>query len=714
MTELSAEAYAIVEGRHSDPFHYLGRHSENDKTVVRAFLPDASNVEAVDSNGRVATLIRLHDAGLFAGALPNGATEYQLRARYGDTTVMLDDTYRFPPILSDFDLYLLGEGSNQRLYDKLGAHPMTLDGVPGVGFVVFAPNARRVSVVGDFNVWDARRHPMRVRGNGYWELFVPRATAGDHYKFDITGPQGQQLVWKSDPMAFYAEMRPSTASIVVDETTLPKPRPSREGINALSAPMSIYEVHLGSWKRKNGHEWLTYRDLAAELPRYVKDLGFTHVEFLPVNEHPFDGSWGYQPTGMYAPTSRFGSPEDFCALIDACHAEGLGVLLDWVPGHFPDDAHGLGIFDGTALYEHANPLQGRHMDWGTLIYNYGRTEVVNFLVSNALFWLERYAIDGLRVDAVASMLYLDYSRNEGAWIPNKYGGRENLEAVAFLRRFNTELYARFPNATTAAEESTSWPQVSRPVDMGGLGFGYKWNMGWMHDTLDYISEDPINRQYHHDKILFGMHYAYSENFILPLSHDEVVHGKKSIIGRMPGDDWQRFANLRAYYSFMYGHPGKKLMFMGCEFAQEREWSHDRSLDWHLLNELKYAGIHSLVRDLNKLYRDNPALHELDCDPAGFEWIITNDNHNNVFAWMRKGNAPRARVLVIANFSPNVYHDYRVRVPFPGMWREVLNSDAGIYGGSNTGNSGAVQTTGLVPELSLTIPPLAAIFLTPEG
>ncbi len=714
MTELSAEAYAIVEGRHSDPFHYLGRHSENDKTVVRAFLPDASNVEAVDTNGRVATLIRLHDAGLFAGALPNGATEYQLRARYGDTTVMLDDTYRFPPILSDFDLYLLGEGSDQRLYDKLGAHPMTLDGVPGVGFVVFAPNARRVSVVGDFNVWDARRHPMRVRGNGYWELFVPRAIAGDHYKFDITGPQGQQLVWKSDPMAFYAEMRPSTASIVVDETTLPKPRPSREGINALSAPMSIYEVHLGSWKRKNGHEWLTYRDLAAELPRYVKDLGFTHVEFLPVNEHPFDGSWGYQPTGMYAPTSRFGSPEDFCALIDACHAEGLGVLLDWVPGHFPDDAHGLGIFDGTALYEHANPLQGRHMDWGTLIYNYGRTEVVNFLVSNALFWLERYVIDGLRVDAVASMLYLDYSRNEGAWIPNKYGGRENLEAVAFLRRFNTELYARFPNATTAAEESTSWPQVSRPVDMGGLGFGYKWNMGWMHDTLDYISEDPINRQYHHDKILFGMHYAYSENFILPLSHDEVVHGKKSIIGRMPGDDWQRFANLRAYYSFMYGHPGKKLMFMGCEFAQEREWSHDRSLDWHLLNEPKYAGIHSLVRDLNKLYRDSPALHELDCDPAGFEWIITNDNHNNVFAWMRKGNAPRARVLVIANFSPNVYHDYRVRVPFPGMWREVLNSDAGIYGGSNTGNSGAVQTTGLVPELSLTIPPLAAIFLTPEG
>ena len=713
MTELSAEAYAIVEGRHADPFHYLGPHSENDKTVVRAFLPDAANVEAVDSNGQTSKLDRIHDAGLFAGALPNGATAYTLRARYGDNVVTLDDAYRFPPILSDFDLYLLGEGTDQRLYDKLGAHPMTLDGIPGVGFVVFAPNAQRVSVVGTMNNWDARRHPMRMRGNGYWELFVPRATAGDHYKFDITGPQGQRLTWKSDPLAFAAEMRPATASIVVDEKTLPTPRPSRDGINALSAPMSIYEVHLGSWRRKNGFEWLTYRDLAEQLPRYVKDLGFTHVEFLPVNEHPFDGSWGYQPTGMYAPTSRFGTPEDFCALIDACHAEGIAVLLDWVPGHFPDDPHGLGVFDGTALYEHANPLQGRHLDWGTLIYNYGRTEVVNFLVSNALFWLERYGIDGLRVDAVASMLYLNYSRPEGGWIPNKYGGRENLEAVAFLRRFNSELFARFPQATTAAEESTSWPQVSRPVDTGGLGFGYKWNMGWMHDTLNYISEDPINRQYHHDKILFGLHYAYSENFILPLSHDEVVHGKKSIIGRMPGDDWQRFANLRAYYSFMYGHPGKKLMFMGCEFAQEREWSHDRSLDWHLLDDPKYAGIQSLIRDLNVLYRDMPALHELDCDPAGFEWIVTNDSGNNVFAWMRKGNEPRARCLIIANFSPNVYHDYRVRVPFPGKWREVLNSDAGIYGGSNNGNSGEVQTTGLVPELSLTIPPLAAIFLTPE-
>jgi 1,4-alpha-glucan branching enzyme len=711
---LSNEAYAIIEGRHSDPFHYLGPHSENDRTIVRAFLPDAASVEAVDAQGHAATLERLHDAGLFAGALPNGASGYKLRARYGDNTVMLEDTYRFPPILSDFDLYLLGEGTDQRLYDKLGAHPMTLDGVNGVGFVVFAPNAQRVSVVGDFNYWDARRHPMRVRGNGYWELFVPRAAVGDRYKFDIIGHQGQRLTWKSDPLAFAAEMRPATASIVVDEKAIPHPRPSREGINALGAPMSIYEVHLGSWRRKDGNQWLTYRDLATQLPRYVKDMGFTHVEFLPVNEHPFDGSWGYQPTGMFAPTSRFGTPEDFAALIDACHAEGLAVLLDWVPGHFPDDPHGLGVFDGTSLYEHANPLQGRHLDWGTLIYNYGRTEVVNFLVSNALFWLERFAIDGLRVDAVASMLYLDYSRPAGGWIPNKYGGRENLEAINFLRRFNTEVYARFPNSTTAAEESTAWPAVSRPVEFGGLGFGYKWNMGWMHDTLNYISEDPIYRQYHHDKILFGLHYAFSENFILPLSHDEVVHGKRSIIGRMPGDDWQRFANLRAYYSFMYGHPGKKLMFMGCEFAQEREWSHDRSLDWHLTEDSRYGGIQALVRDLNKLYRDTPALHELDCDPAGFEWIITNDAGRNVFAWIRKGNAARARCLIIANFSPNVYHDYRVRVPFPGKWREVLNSDAAIYGGSNTGNAGEVEAIGLLPELNLTLPPMGAIFLTPEG
>jgi 1,4-alpha-glucan branching enzyme len=715
MPKLPAEAYAIIEGRHSDPFHYLGLHTEGDKSVVRAFLPEASNVEAVGEHGETAPLKRIHDSGLFAGALPNGSRRYQLRARFGNNVVDLDDPYRFPPVLGDIDLYLLGEGTHQRIYDKLGAHPMTLDGVEGVAFVVLAPNAKRVSVVGDFNYWNARRHPMRVRGNGYWELFIPHARAGDHYKFDIIGRNGQHLPLKSDPVAFAAEVRPKTASIVLDETKIPYPRPAPSGINALGAPMSIYEVHLGSWRRKGHNEWLTYRELAEQLPAYARDLGFTHLEFLPVSEHPFDGSWGYQPTGMYAPTSRFGSPIDFANLVDACHREGLGVLLDWVPGHFPDDPHGLGHFDGTALYEHANPLQGRHLDWGTLIYNFGRTEVTNFLVSNALFWLERYGIDGLRVDAVASMLYLDYSRPAGGWIPNQHGGRENLEAIAFLRRFNTELFARFPEATTAAEESTAWPQVSRPVEFGGLGFGYKWNMGWMHDTLKYIGKDPIHRKFHHGDILFGLHYAFSENFILPLSHDEVVHGKRSILGRMPGDDWQRFANLRAYYSFMFGHPGKKLLFMGCEFGQEREWNHDHSLDWHLLGQQKHAGIQNLIRDLNKLYRSQAALHQLDCEAAGFEWVITDDANHNVFAWIRKGNDPRSRCLVVVNFSPNVYYNYRVRVPFGGTWREVFNSDSAHYGGTNVGNVGEVRALqGPAPELNLTIPPLAAIFLVPEG
>ena len=715
MSELSAEAYAILEGRHSDPFHYLGPHKENGKTVVRAFLPEASRVDAVVDDGEAAALTRIHEDGLFAGVLPNDSKSYQLRARFGDTVVDLDDPYRFPPVLTDYDLYLLGEGNHLRLYDKLGAHPLVLEGVEGVAFVVLAPNAQRVSVVGDFNYWNPRRHPMRVRGLGYWELFIPHAIPGDRYKFDIVSRQGHHLPLKSDPLAFATEMRPSNASIVFDEEHLPRPCPAPARINAREAPISIYEVHLGSWRRKGDNEWLTYRELAEQLPRYARDLGFTHVEFLPVSEHPFDGSWGYQPTGLFAPTSRFGPPQDFAALVDACHREGLGVMLDWVPGHFPDDPHGLGNFDGTALYEHANPLQGRHLDWGTLIYNFGRTETVNFLVSNALFWLERYGIDGLRVDAVASMLYLDYSRPAGEWVPNRFGGRENLDAIAFLRRFNTEVFARFPEATTAAEESTAWPQVSQPVEHGGLGFGYKWNMGWMHDTLQYISKDPIHRQYHHGDILFGLHYAFSENFILPLSHDEVVHGKRSILGRMPGDDWQRFANLRAYYAFMFGHPGKKLMFMGCEFAQAREWNHDNSLDWHLLEQQRHAGIQSLIRDLNGLYRRYPALHELDCDHSGFEWLVTDDARNNVFAWMRKGKDARARCLVAANFSPNVYYDYHIGVPFSGAWREVLNSDSAHYGGSNVGNVGEVRTVDAArPELRLTIPPLAAIFLVPEG
>jgi 1,4-alpha-glucan branching enzyme len=715
MTELTAEAYAILEGRHSDPFQYLGPHTESGRTVVRAFLPEAQKVDAIAPHGEATALTRIHEDGLFAGFLPNGSSAYQLRARFGEKVVDLDDPYRFPPVLTDYDLYLLGEGTHQRLYEKLGAHPMELEGVPGVAFVVLAPNAQQVSVVGDFNFWNPKRHPMRVRGLGYWELFIPHATVGDRYKFSIFSRQGEHLPLKSDPLAFAAEMRPSTASVVFDEERLPRPRPAPAEINSLNGPVSIYEVHLGSWRHKGQNEWLTYRELAEQLPAYAHDMGFTHIEFLPVSEHPFDGSWGYQPTGLFAPTSRFGSPDDFAALVDACHREGLGVWLDWVPGHFPDDPHGLGRFDGTALYEHANPLQGRHLDWGTLIYNYGRTETVNFLVSNALFWLERYAIDGLRVDAVASMLYLDYSRPAGEWVPNRFGGRENLDAVAFLRRFNTEVFGHFPHATTAAEESTAWPQVSRPVDYGGLGFGYKWNMGWMHDTLEYISKDPIHRQYHHGGILFGLHYAFSENFILPLSHDEVVHGKRSILGRMPGDDWQRFANLRAYYGFMFGHPGKKLLFMGCEFAQVKEWNHDHSLDWHLLQESSHAGVQSLVRDLNWLYRETPALHELDCDPSGFEWLVSDDATGNVFAWLRKGRDERARCLVVTNFSPNVYYNYIIHVPLAGAWREVLNTDSLHYGGSNVGNIGEVRALeGMGPELRLTVPPLATIFLVPEG
>ena len=717
MSSLSPEAYAVIEGRHADPFRYLGPHVEGDVTLVRVFLPDAEGVAIVDEQGHERGLERIHDIGLFEGRTSNGARRYRLRARYGERQIEIEDPYRFPPILSELDLYLLAEGTHMHLYEKLGAHPMVLDDVAGVAFVVLAPNARRLSVVGDFNSWDGRRHAMRVRGNGFWEIFVPEARPGDQYKYEIIGPDGRMLPLKSDPVAFAAEMRPKTASIVVDLDAVPRPQPAPPGLNGLNAPISIYEVHLGSWRRR-AHEdgrWLSYRELAEELPAYCRDLGFTHVEFLPVGEHPFDGSWGYQPTGLFAPTSRFGTNADFAALIDACHRVGLAVILDWVPGHFPDDPHGLSQFDGTSLYEHADPRQGRHLDWNTLIYNFGRSEIANFLTASGLFWLDRYRADGLRVDAVASMIYLDYSRPEGGWVPNPQGGRENLDAIGFLRRFNTELFSRFPEATTAAEESTAWPMVSRPVDWGGLGFGYKWNMGWMHDTLDYIAKDPIYRKHHHGQILFGLHYAFSENFILPLSHDEVVHGKRSILGRMPGDEWQRFANLRAYYGFMFGHPGKKLLFMGGEFGQEHEWRHDHSLDWHLLERPLHAGIQALIRDLNGLYRTLPALHELDCDPEGFEWLVMHDADRSVFAWLRKGRRTDDRCLVVVNFTPQIHRDYRVKVPFFGRWREVLNTDAGSYGGSNVGNGGGVHTLheSTIPEVNLVVPPLAAIFLVPE-
>jgi 1,4-alpha-glucan branching enzyme len=715
MSDLSPAAREIIAGRHADPFRYLGPHTENDETVVRVFLPDARRVVAVGENGEC-ELPRIDAAGLFAG--PFDDPRYRLRAQFGDNEVELEDPYRFAPLLTDYDLYLLGEGNHLRLYEKLGAHPVTLDGVTGVGFAVWAPNAQRVSVVGDFNFWDGRRHAMRVRGNGYWEIFLPGARPGDKYKYEIVAGDGRLLPLKSDPLGFASEMRPATASVVVDAAKLPRVAPSRATINALDKPMSIYEVHLGSWRRKgeHGQYWLTYRELAEQLPAYCADMGFTHVELLPVMEHPFDGSWGYQTTGLFAPTSRFGTPEEFVLLIDALHKAGIGVLLDWVPGHFPDDPHGLAQFDGTALYEHADPRQGRHLDWGTMIYNYGRVEVTNFLIANALFWLDRYGADGLRVDAVASMLYLDYSRPSGGWVPNKFGGRENIDAIAFLRRTNSEVFGQYPQATTAAEESTAWPMVSRPVDWGGLGFGYKWNMGWMHDTLEYISKDPIYRRHHHGDILFGLQYAFSENFILPLSHDEVVHGKRSILGRMPGDTWQRFANLRAYYGFMYGHPGKKLMFMGSEFGQDSEWNHDVGLPWHLTDQPAHAGVQKLMRDLNLLYRDTPALHALDCDAAGFEWLIADDADHSTFAWLRKGRGETERCLVVVNFTPQVLRDYRVRVPFAGNWREVLNSDAAIYGGSNVGNAGTVAAVAAhdTAELRLVVPPLAAIYLVPQA
>jgi 1,4-alpha-glucan branching enzyme len=715
--QIPPEAQAIIGGYHADPFRYLGLHEESGHKIVRAFLPGAEQVVVVDDANREDELRRIHDAGLFSGEVGPGTQHYRLKARWQGQVVELEDAYRFPPILSDFDLHLLGEGTHLRSYEKLGAHPMAFEDVHGVAFVVFAPNAKRVSVVGDFNEWDGRRHAMRVRGNGFWEIFIPGVSIGQKYKYEILGPNGALLPLKSDPYAFMGEMRPSTASVVVDLDRLAPTTSTAVGINAREAPISIYEVHLGSWRRRpeDNNRWLTYREFADELVPYVADMGFTHVEFLPVMEHPFDGSWGYQPTGLFAPTSRFGTPEDFLALVDAFHRRGIAVILDWVPGHFPDDPHGLAQFDGTSLYEHANPQQGRHLDWNTLIYNYGRREIQNFLLSNALFGLARYGVDGLRVDAVASMIYLDYSRPTGGWIPNRFGGRENLEAIEFLRRVNTEAFGKHPSSTTMAEESTAFPMVSRPVDAGGLGFGYKWNMGWMHDTLNYISKDPVYRKHHHGDIVFGLHYAFFENFVLPLSHDEVVHGKHSILGRMPGDRWQRFANLRAYYTFMFGHPGKKLLFMGCEFGQEQEWNHQQSLDWHLLSQPEHGGVQKLIRDLNAVYRATPALHELDCEADGFMWLVADDTDNSVFAWMRNGRDQAARCLVVVNFTPEVRHGYRIKVPIAGKWREIFNSDAAAYGGTNVGNAGGVTAieTGSGGELVLTIPPLAGLMLVPE-
>jgi 1,4-alpha-glucan branching enzyme len=627
-------------------------------------------------------------------------------------------------LLTGDDLYLFNEGSHSRLYQKLGSHPMTLEGREGAHFAVWAPDARQVSVIGDFNGWDKTSHPLSPRGqSGIWEGFIPGVGRGTVYKYHIESRYRGYRVDKADPFACYSEIPPRTGSIVWDTDYKWGDRDwleKRHNRNGLEAPIAVYEVHLGSWRRvpEEEHRSLTYRELAPRLAEYVNQMGFSHVEFMPVMEHPFDGSWGYQVTGYFAPTSRFGTPQDFMYLVDYLHQHNIGVILDWVPSHFPTDEHGLGFFDGTHLYEHAYPQKGFHPDWTSFIFNYGRNEVQSFLLSSALFWLDRYHADGLRVDGVASMLYLDYSRKEGEWMPNKYGGRENLEAIAFLRRFNEAVYANYPDVQTIAEESTAWPMVSRPTYVGGLGFGLKWDMGWMHDTLGYISKDPIYRKYHHNELTFRMLYAFTENFVLPLSHDEVTHGKSSLLGKMPGDDWQKFANLRLLLGYMYSQPGKKLLFMGSELGQWREWHHEESLDWHLLHYERHAQIQRWVKDLNELYRSQPALHELDCDPTGFEWIDGSDADHSIISFLRRGGSG-GPVLAVGNFTPETHFGYRVGVPQGGFWRELLNSDAADYGGSGQGNRGGLEAEpvpshGRQHSLNLTLPPLAVLFLTSEG
>jgi 1,4-alpha-glucan branching enzyme len=708
------EIRAVVEGRHGDPFAILGPHRVGGHLVIRAFLPGADRV-AVLAGSTETPLERIDDAGLFEGIVAEDTGAYLLTVTWDGSEHLIEDPYRFPLLLSDYDLHLLAEGTHYRSYERLGAHPITLAAVDGVSFAVWAPNASRVAVVGDFNVWDARRHPMRKRPEaGIWELFIPGLRQGAVYKYAIDDAQGNRLPLKSDPYAFHAELRPNTASIV---WPLPDKASGAREAQTVHDPISVYEVHLGSWKRGEDNRRLTYRELADDLLPYVRNMGFTHIELMPIHEHPFDGSWGYQPIGLFAPTSRFGTPDDFRAFVERAHALGLRVIIDWVPGHFPSDAHGLARFDGTALYEHEDPRLGMHMDWGTLIYNFGRREVANFLIANALYWCERFGIDGLRVDAVASMLYLNYSRKHGEWLPNRFGGVENEEAVAMLRRFNEQVFGGFPRATTIAEESTAWPMVSRPTNYGGLGFGFKWNMGWMHDTLAYVEKEAVHRRYHHHQMSFGLIYAFSENFVLPLSHDEVVYGKKSLLSKMPGDDWQRFANLRAYFGFMWTHPGKKLLFMGGEFGQWNEWNYEQSLDWHLLSYPHHQGIQALVRDLNQLYRGIGALHLKDCEPGGFEWIDANDSDQSVYSYLRRGRDEGDIAIVVCNFTPVVREGYRVGVPFGGAYVERLNTDSEHYGGGNVGNAGRVEagevgTHGRPWSLLITLPPLATLVFTP--
>ncbi len=694
--------------------------------VVRALQPHAASVDLLRPGFDAAPMTRVHPDGVFEASVQTDAQplffDYRLRVRYTDGLEHeIDDPYRYGPLMDETDLDLFARGEDHHAWRHLGSHVMTEGAATGVHFAVWAPNASRVSVIGDFNRWDGRVHPMRLLlPYGVWAIFIPGLGDGECYKYEVRTGSGQ-LMQKQDPYGQRFEVPPLSATIVHE----PREQPwtdhwwmdDRRNFGCwLDRPMSIYEVHLGSWARvpEEGDRFLTYRELADRLVPYVKEQGFTHIELLPVLEHPFLGSWGYQVTGFFAPTSRFGAPDDFKAFVDACHRAGIGVLLDWVPGHFPRDMHSLASFDGTALYEHADPRRGEHRDWGTLIFNYGRNEVRSFLLSSARYWLDEFHIDGLRADAVASMLYLDYSRNEGEWLPNQYGGRENLEAIDFLHRMNTLVHA-VPGVISAAEESTAWPAVSRPVYLGGLGFTYKWNMGWMHDILQYASLDPIHRRWWHNEVTFSMLYAYHENFILPFSHDEVVHGKGSMIGKMPGDEWQRFANLRTLYTFLFTHPGKKLMFMGAEFGQVREWNYDGSLEWHVLQYPVHSGVSRLVKDLNRVYRSEPSLYELDYDPSGFQWIDCNDNENSVFSFIRRARDPGDCTVTVLNFTPVPRMEYRIGVPEPGRYRELINSDSELYAGSNMGNGGGVTSEpvpahGQPHSLKLVLPPLAGLIL----
>ncbi|MDF0489761.1 1,4-alpha-glucan branching protein GlgB [Sphingomonas sp. H39-1-10] len=707
------EAEAIVAGTHGDPFAVLGVHRDGKAIVARCYIPGAESVEAFTPDGTaLGALASAGPDGLFAGKVALKAPQplrYHARNAGGDWWV--DDPYAYGPVLGPMDDYYIAEGTHLRLFDKLGAHPLHHEGSDGIHFAVWAPNARRVSVVGAFNHWDGRRHVMRHRRDtGIWEIFVPGIGTGEPYKFEILAADGTPLPLKADPFAFHAELRPATASV----TTAPlahawgdaEHRAFWAKADARRQPISIYEVHAGSWRRDWHGNFLTWDELGGQLIPYVVEMGFTHIELMPITEHPYDPSWGYQTTGMFAPTSRFGDGEGFARFVDGCHRAGIGVILDWVPAHFPTDAFGLEHFDGTALYEHADPRQGFHPDWNTAIYNFGRREVSAFLVNSALYWTEKFHLDGLRVDAVASMLYLDYSRQPGEWVPNEQGGRENWAAVQFLQRMNIAVYGAHPGMMTIAEESTSWPGVSKPAHEGGLGFGFKWNMGFMHDTLAYLARDPLYRQWHHDEILFGLVYAFSENFVLPLSHDEVVHGKGTLLTKMAGDDWQQFATLRAYYGFMWGYPGKKLLFMGQEFAQRREWSESRQLDWDLLQAPAHDGVRCLVRDLNRVYRDTPALHARDCEGEGFAWVVADDRANSVFAWVRRapGEAP---VVVVTNFTPQVLTGYRLTLPAGGRWREILNTDAQGYGGTGAGNLGGIEAAEDGAAV-ITVPPLATL------